>query len=305
MSLNLNQITQGDSFQLIKEIPDQSINLLLTDPPYFLDKSVDIKEDSGYEQADWDDIKKIPEKYGNLSEILSRNDLTNAEKQIAEDRAQQRYFEDLISLLEPKMALGSVMVIFNRLTNINTMRDWLEINATYGSEIAKGRPYRSKNEVPPERAKWVTSGTFEWVKTNPSPNISEEHKSEYALVAINSMGLKSKQGANLPEYYVSNRVIDNAFLTAHVSSKDRSKLFGEATGHVTPKPFQLWEYLIRRFSQQGDLILDPFSGSGTTALVATDLGREFYAIEYDEEQFKRSSERLERFKKQHFFSVFI
>lgn len=64
--------------------------------------------------------------------------------------------------------------------------------------------------------------------------------------------------------------------------------------HPTQKPYKLIERLILASSNENDLILDPFSGSGTTALVARQLNRNFIGIEIDEEYKQSSEERLER-----------
>ena len=55
----------------------------------------------------------------------------------------------------------------------------------------------------------------------------------------------------------------------------------ESNGHPCPKPIGAWKELIYRASVEGDTILDPFSGSGTTAVAALKTGRNFIAIEID------------------------
>jgi site-specific DNA-methyltransferase (adenine-specific) len=51
--------------------------------------------------------------------------------------------------------------------------------------------------------------------------------------------------------------------------------------HTTQKPEALMEALIRDFTDPGDLILDPFAGSGTTGVAAIRLGRRFIGWEKD------------------------
>lgn len=62
--------------------------------------------------------------------------------------------------------------------------------------------------------------------------------------------------------------------------------------HPTQKPVELMETLIRMSTSPGDLIVDPFSGSGSTALAAQRLGRRCIGIELDQEYYQRSSLRL-------------
>ena len=67
----------------------------------------------------------------------------------------------------------------------------------------------------------------------------------------------------------------------------------ENTDHPTQKPEKLLAKIILASTNPGDLILDPFAGSGTTAVVAKKLGRRFVAIESDENHCLLAAKRLE------------
>ncbi len=67
----------------------------------------------------------------------------------------------------------------------------------------------------------------------------------------------------------------------------------ENTDHPTQKPEKLLAKLILASSNEGDLILDPFAGSGTTAVVAKKLGRKYIAIESDEYYCLLAAKRLQ------------
>ena len=62
--------------------------------------------------------------------------------------------------------------------------------------------------------------------------------------------------------------------------------------HRTEKPVALMEYLIQTYSDEGDTILDPFLGSGTTAVACRNLHRNFIGIEISEEYCKIARDRL-------------
>ena len=68
--------------------------------------------------------------------------------------------------------------------------------------------------------------------------------------------------------------------------------------HPTEKPIKLINHLTNLFSNENDLILDCFSGSGTTAVACHNLNRRFICIEKDEDYYKASVERLENAKAQ-------
>jgi len=67
----------------------------------------------------------------------------------------------------------------------------------------------------------------------------------------------------------------------------------ENTDHPTQKPEKLLAKIILASSNRGDLILDPFAGSGTTAVTAKKLGRSFTAIEADEQYCLLTQKRLQ------------
>ena len=70
----------------------------------------------------------------------------------------------------------------------------------------------------------------------------------------------------------------------------------ENTDHPTQKPEKLLAKILLASTNEGDLVLDPFAGSGTAAVVAKKLGREFVAIESDEEYCLLAAKRLEMAK---------
>lgn len=63
-------------------------------------------------------------------------------------------------------------------------------------------------------------------------------------------------------------------------------------GHPTQKPIELMEYIIKTYSNKGDLVLDCCMGSGTTGVAAIKNERLFYGIELDANYFKTSKQRI-------------
>lgn len=66
------------------------------------------------------------------------------------------------------------------------------------------------------------------------------------------------------------------------------------TNHPTEKPVSLMEYYILNSTQPGDLVLDPFAGSGTTGVAAARIGRKFIGIEKDKNWFDVMVKRIEK-----------
>jgi site-specific DNA-methyltransferase (adenine-specific) len=62
--------------------------------------------------------------------------------------------------------------------------------------------------------------------------------------------------------------------------------------HPTQKPVELFEYLIRTYTNEGDTVLDNCSGSGTTAEACINLNRNFICFEKDADYWEQSVERI-------------
>jgi site-specific DNA-methyltransferase (adenine-specific) len=62
--------------------------------------------------------------------------------------------------------------------------------------------------------------------------------------------------------------------------------------HPTQKPVELMKQLIRLTTKEGDLVLDPFCGSGTTAIACLELGRRYICIEKDDEYYEVAKNRI-------------
>ena len=69
-------------------------------------------------------------------------------------------------------------------------------------------------------------------------------------------------------------------------------------GHKTPKPLPLMIDLLRDFTRPGELVCDPFAGSGTTGVAARHLGRRFVGWELQEKFYRPAARRIDRAKEQ-------
>ncbi len=64
--------------------------------------------------------------------------------------------------------------------------------------------------------------------------------------------------------------------------------------HPTQKPVELCKYLIKTYTNEGDVVLDNCMGSGSTGVAAIELNRQFVGIEKDEHWFNVAKERIEQ-----------
>ena len=82
------------------------------------------------------------------------------------------------------------------------------------------------------------------------------------------------------------------FYVAKPSKTEKSRLVTEGNNHPTVKPVRLMRHLIELITEPGDLILDPFLGSGTTALAAKELHRKLIGVEQNADYCALAEKRL-------------
>lgn len=135
-----------------------------------------------------------------------------------------------------------------------------------------------------------------WEKPNPPPNLSCRyftHSTETILWAARDS--KSKHTFN----YVAMREEAGGKQLKSVwripSPSETEKTLGS---HPTQKPLELLERIIRASSKEGDLVIDPFVGSGTTGLAAVKFGRRFIGIDADSTFLELAVRRYKAFTSQ-------
>ena len=88
-----------------------------------------------------------------------------------------------------------------------------------------------------------------------------------------------------------NDIMDKYFLISKPNNTEK----GDFNDHMTVKPLELCEHLLRLSAFSNDaIILDPFLGSGTTAVAAKKLGIKFIGIDINPEYVKLAKKRLEK-----------
>jgi site-specific DNA-methyltransferase (adenine-specific) len=118
-----------------------------------------------------------------------------------------------------------------------------------------------------------------WVKPNPPPNLSCRyftHATETIIWAAKNK--KSRHAFNYQLMKETNRGKQMKSVWDFLPPSREEKLFGK---HPAQKPVALLERIILASSNEGDVVLDPFMGSGTTAVAALRTKRRFRGVELD------------------------
>lgn len=123
-----------------------------------------------------------------------------------------------------------------------------------------------------------------WKKTNPMPRNRDRRFITDYEVAVWAVKNGGKWTFNrISETYERPEII------CGITSK-KEKLNG---GHPTQKPIEVMEWLIERLTNENDIVLDCFMGSGSTGIGCMNLNRRFIGIELDEDYFNMAKERIE------------
>lgn len=141
----------------------------------------------------------------------------------------------------------------------------------------------NKKQIPQYLSTWVTEYkcSYEilcWHKQNAMPTYSNKYltDTEYCLYF--------HKGKCRPPTYENART----YWIMPINTKDKAKF-----AHPTIKPMEIIKTLVENSSEKGELVLDPFMGSGTTGVACNELGRDFYGIEINETYFKIAETRIE------------
>ena len=129
-----------------------------------------------------------------------------------------------------------------------------------------------------EKSKFKQLRFIEWIKTNPQPiNSSRNYLTNCREIAL--MGVKKGKCTFNSKY-------DNGIYRFPIyGGKDRF--------HPTQKSLPLFEELIKKHSDPGHIVVDPFAGSATTAVACMNTNRKFMGCELDEEYFHKAQKRIE------------
>ena len=268
--MNIN-VENKEGIKFLTELPNNSIDLILTDPPYLISKDsgmnkfvkeVEQLEESGKNkktEEEWtqfkqekgyadDSYKENYIKYGNTSgkKYGYKTEFGEWDKEFTIENLQ-----DFIQLFYRKLKKGGTCIIFFDLWKIETLKKLME----------QIRETKQGNWIGFKQIRFV-----EWIKTNPVPlNQSTNYLTNSREIAL--LGVKGGK----PTF---NSKYDKGIYEFPIQG-------GKNRFHPTQKSLPLFEELIKKHSNEGDLVVDPFLGGGTTALACKNTNRNFKGCEID------------------------
>ena len=231
-------IYNDDCFDVLAMLPDNSVNAILTDPPYGTTKN---KWDNAFDIAKW---------------------WQACERVITKDGAI------VFTAAQP---FSSQMVVSNP--------KWFKYEWVWSKTIGSGQLNIHHRPLNSHEVILVFSPSV--AKYNPQMTAGSPYKISRKTKQWDGRGYNSQKDhtkENTGERYPKS--------VLHIPNP---RIKG---GHPTQKPLELFEYLVRTYTNEGDVVLDPFMGSGTTGVACKNLNREFIGIEQDTRYYEMAGERL-------------
>ena len=275
----------GDCRQKLVEIERESVHLVITDPPYFLD-GLDDKWKKGEADStrDTGSVKGLP--------IGMKFDTKQG-------RALQDFMSDVAEKMIAVLVPGAFAVVFSQPRLAHRMAVGLEnagfeirdLLAWHFTRRAQFKAFSMDHFVDKmdiskkERAR---------IKRNLQGRKTPQLRPQFEAMILAQKPRKGTFIENWLEYQAG--LIDAKVslegtapnTVMRVEKPARSKY----NGHLTVKPVRLIEHLIRLFSGVGQIVLDPFLGSGTTAVAAHRTGRSYIGIEVRNDYIKIAENRI-------------
>ena len=155
--------------------------------------------------------------------------------------------------------------------------------------------YRIGNEIQ-NLGMWILNDII-WYKTNPMPNFRGTrftNAHETLLWCTTSRKAKYTFNYNNMKEFNEGKQMRSTWEIPICNGKERIRNKDNSRSHPTQKPEALLYRILLASSNVGDVVLDPFLGSGTTAVVAKKLGRKFIGIEKEKKYFKLAKSRLQK-----------
>lgn len=247
----INTITLGDTIEKLKELPDNSVDLIFADPPYNMQlegslKRTDGTEFKGVEGLYWDEFESIQ-----AYKEFTRQWLMEAQRVLKKNK--------------------SSLWVIGSFQNIYIVGDVLQ-----------------------ELGFWIINDII-WSKTNPTPNFMGTkftNRQETLLWATPSQKTKYHFNYKTMKELNGGKQMTSVWDIPISSGNERIKDSDGKKLHPTQKPEKLLYNVIISSTNKGDVIVDPFMGSGTTGAMAKRLGRSFYGIERDKKYHEYAVRRI-------------
>lgn len=296
--IDINTIVLGDCFDVFKDLDNDSIACCITDPPYnyeFIGRTWDDKEISRRidraKESKSTLVKNIPYGSGLAGGVRNAKWYEKNRNNILE---YQSWIEAWGNALFRVMKPGALALIFNSTRTVAHIQVALENAGFYARDIIV---WRRNSGIPKginvakKLEKMGDSNAQDW---------SGWHsclRNEWEAIAVVQKPLINNYIETLEKYHVGLfQAKETVGFQSNIIENIKREVLDDFNTHPTVKPLELMEKLIRLTVPKGygNIVLDPFAGSGTTLVAAQKMGVDYLGIEINQEYVDIANKRLER-----------
>jgi len=291
--LSLDQVFLGDNLVLLESLPEKSVDFVYIDGPY-------------YTQKDWGDFSDIFKSLQDYLEFMKvRLELSRkAMKKTGIICLQADYHAIHYLKCELDKIFGYHNLVNELIWDRNNkggLRSTNRFIQAHETILVYSRTNKYTFNMPYERLSPERIATFSHNDNDGKGSYRWASLNKYKSIKDFEEGLKSgkykwPKSSKYPYYKLylrTHRGIPKSTVIRGITTNNNSNRHG----YKTEKPEKLLELLIGSFSNRGDVVLDPFCGSGTACVVAMDMIRNFIGFDNNPKAIEIAKSRLNELKR--------
>jgi site-specific DNA-methyltransferase (adenine-specific) len=300
----LNKVSCGECVAMMKKIPSNSIDMVCTDPPYFLDGLGD----------DWDkeslDIKGSSTLVGNLPKGMKFD--RNQSKKFNEfySKVSVEVYRILkpggafISFSSPRLYHSMAMAIEDAGFEIRNMLGWIYTHAQVKA-FSQDHIIEKDKLLNAEQKKLLKEKCNNWKTPQLKPAIEPmclavkpiegryiDNFQKYGTGLMNTSEETKTGEGFFPANIITTDKVEESMDRVFLVSKPHKIEKGDYNTHLSVKPVSLISHLVKLFTKEDAIVLDPFMGSGTTAVACIQSKRMYIGFDVNKEYITIAERRI-------------
>jgi site-specific DNA-methyltransferase (adenine-specific) len=297
----INKVICGECVEMMKKIPENSIDMVVTDPPYFLDRLDD----------KWNKERFCSSAVvGNLPKGMKFS--RNQSKKFNEfyERVSSEIYRILkpggtfISFSSPRLYHSMAMAIENEGFEIRDMLGWVYLQAqtkafSQDHIIDKDKSLNAKQKTKLKELchNWRTPQLKPAIEpmclaVKPIEGRYIDNFQKYGVGLMNTSEETKTGEGYFPSNIITTEEVEESMDKVFLVSKPNKAEKGDYNTHISVKPINLVSHLIKLFTKEEAIVLDPFIGSGTTAVACLQSNRRYIGFDINEEYIKIAERRI-------------
>lgn len=304
LSSLMNKVTFGECVDMMKKIPSNSIDMVCTDPPYFLDGLGD----------DWNkvslDTKGASSVVGNLPKGMKFD--RNQSKKFNEfySKVSAEVYRILkpggafLSFSSPRLYHSMAMAMEESGFEIRDMLGWIYTHSQVKA-FSQDHIIEKDKSMTAEQKQTLKEACHNWKTPQLKPAIEPicfavkpiegryiDNFQKYGTGLLNTSDDTKTGDGYFPSNIITTEAIEESMDKVFLVAKPKKSEKGDYNTHLSVKPVNLISHLVKLFTKENAIVLDPFMGSGTCAVACIQSNRRFIGFDINTEYIQITERRI-------------